>query len=504
MTQRTRNMIYGHKTAGRKKTLFINGLLLMGLIGLLIAYLAVVASNVPAHVYTSEQYEYLSYNRGRIINQDAPIWNVILPDEQVVPAALSDWKTHVQAVLDARYEEQGGVVVTVYDLDFHGEFHLVYPGPTATTVELFFPFPGNLETLHDVRFLVDGTEPPEARYSLDGISWQTEIEADEEHYITIGYKADGASSFTYALNHGRRSKVLDVEVTVLGLGGSQVTKASLPTTNTSQGVAEGSGETFTWDYTNLIPSRDIQVDLPTRLGFAQRVERLQDDFRVLASLAPFLISLFLVSLAGLLHLIGVRLPLTSYLLTGCGLALFYPMLTFLSGLVTVVLAATISLCLISGLVLLFLGLAAGWRRTAWRVALLLAIFLGFFSLGTLTPWWRLLLTGGGLLLVGTFMLHYARRLASPEPETVIPLPPAAGESAEMGDEPPPAEPEVVPEPIHRHCPHCGRALADDHTFCPGCGHNMHAFCRCAGCGHEQFVPSGVEPAHCTRCGRRLT
>jgi hypothetical protein len=77
------------------------------------------------------------------------------------------------------------------------------------------------------------------------------------------------------------------------------------------------------------------------------------------------------------------------------------------------------------------------------------------------------------------------------------------EPAEMDDEPPPPEPEVAHEPVHRHCPHCGRVLADDHTFCPGCGHDMHPFCRCDECGHEQFVPSGLEPAHCTRCGRRL-
>jgi hypothetical protein len=290
----------------------------------------------------------------------------------------------------------------------------------------------------------------------------------------------------------------------LGLDGSTVAENSLPATASA---SEEGNETFTWSYTNLIPNRNIQVDLPTRLGFAQRVEKLQDDFRALAGLAPLLVGLFLASLAGLFYLSGTRLPIITYLLTGFGLALFYPLLTFLSGLISIVLAAAVALLLVSGLLLLFLGLTAGWRQTWWRVGILLVIFLGIFSLGTLTPWWRLLLTSGGFLLVGVFMLQYARRPTPPEPEPVIPSSPAEAE-----DEPEPGEPgptaalspaETIPEPTHRHCPHCGRELADDHSFCPGCGSDTSPFHRCANCGHEQLVSPETASAHCIRCGRTL-
>lgn len=502
------------KTSKHLKSTFINGILLMGLVGVMIIYPIVISSDIPTHVYTPDQYAYLSYNRSRVISQSAPVWNLILPDErgdtdaqassQSVPATLSEWQTRVQATLDARYEEQQGVVVTVYDLDFHAEYHLTYPGPAiTTTIELFFPFPGNLETLHQVRFLVDGEEPPAAQYSLSGIRWATQMSIGEEHDLAIGYRADGVNSFTYALNQGYRSDALDVAITVTGLNGSTVAESSLPTTAST---SEEGNETFTWSYTNLIPSRNIQVDLPTRLGFAQRVEKLQDDFRALAGLAPLLIGLFLASLAGLLHLSGARLPIITYLLTGFGLALFYPLLTFLSGLISVVLAATVALLLVSGLLLLFLGLTAGWRQTWWRVGLLLLIFLGIFSLGMLTPWWRLLLTSGGFLLVGTFMLQYARRPTPPQP-TIPPVPTGEPEDEPEPDEPgPTAAPspaETTPAPTHRHCPHCGRELADDHSFCPGCGSDTSPFHRCVHCGHEQFVLPETGSAHCIRCGQPL-
>jgi len=495
-----------HKASRQVKRVIVNGLLSVSLIGLLITYLAVVG-DLPSRVYTPTQQEYLSYNYGRSVSQSAPILNIVQLGEKVESTILPGQKSLVRATLAARYEEQEGVSATVYDLDFYGEYQLAHHGPMTTTVVLFFPFPGNLETLHEVRFLVDGEEPPEAHYSTRGISWQTVLQAGEEHQITISYQADGANSFAYALHHNQRSDV-DISITVSGLVGSEAPKTSLPPT--ANEVSDG-GETFTWDYTNLIANRDIQLSLPARLSFAQRVAQLQDDFYILALLAPFLVGLFLVSLARVLHLSGVRLEMESYLLAGCGLALFYPLLTFLSGLVDVTLAAALALILVSGLLLVFLSLTAGWRIIRWRAGLLLLIFLGAFSLGILTPWRGLLLTGGGLLLVGIFMVLYARRPPDPEPEPVlppaevVPEPEPAPPPTDVAPEPEPALPpdDDTSEPAIFYCPYCARALADDYGFCPGCGHDTNRFRCCTGCGHKQFVPAELEPAYCSRCGQLL-
>ena len=39
------------------------------------------------------------------------------------------------------------------------------------------------------------------------------------------------------------------------------------------------GELWTWHYEALIADRNIRLDLPARLSFAQRVAQLQDDFQ---------------------------------------------------------------------------------------------------------------------------------------------------------------------------------------------------------------------------------
>ena len=493
---------------GQFRKVLVSGMLLMGLVGVLIVNLAIVI-DLPSRVYTSDQLAYLNYNRSRSISQVAPTWNIITPEGIAESAILSYIRqSRVRATLTARYEEHEGVSATVYDLDFRGEYHLVYDGPAGTTVQLFFPFPSNLETLHEVHLLVDGEEPPDVQYATRGISWQTVLQAGEEHQIGISYQADGANSFAYGLYHNQRSDV-DVTITVVGLTGSTVPRLSLPPTASE---VTGDDEILTWDYTGLIVDRDIQLALPTRLSFAQRIAQLQDDFRALAGLAPFLVGLFLASLAIVLHLGRVRLRLESYLLVGCGLALFYPLLTFLSGMVGLTLAAVLALLLVSGLLLVFLSLTAGWQKAGWRTGLLLVIFLGFFSLGMLTPWQGLLLTGGCSRGASSLMLLYARRPPAPEPEP----PPSPAEAA---IEPEPALPldkaspeaglallpdETTPEPAGFHCLYCARVLADDYNFCPGCGHDTNCFRRCPDCGTRQFVPAELEPAYCVCCGQLLS
>ena len=482
--------------------LFINILLVAGLIGILAIY-AVIVSDLPSRLYTTDQWEYLSYNKARSITQSAPTLEAEMDEMKegiAVATALSEWETIVDATLTANYEEQEGISITVYDLDYQSEYLLTYPGPAENAwVTLFFPFPSNLETLHDVNFLVDGEEPPDAQYSVQGISWQAELTTDKEHNILISYRADGVNSFVYGLQHNRRSDV-DVRLTVLGLKGSEVPQFSLPTTDVTN---LEDGERFSWQFTGLIPNRDIQINLPTHLSFAQRVAQLQGDFRTIGNWAPILIGLFLASLAILLRFADEKLPLESYLMIGFALALFYPTITFLSGLLAVTLAAILSLATVSALVVTFLGLTVGWRQTRWRVGILLVIFLGIFSLGVLTPWTRLLTTCGGLLLVATFMIAYARRTIPPEPEPLTEIEPIEEPEIEPMPETAPAPPPVetaAPEPVRAYCPQCGRDRGDDYAFCPGCGYATVDLHRCKSCDHEQLISAEAEKTYCLHCG----
>ncbi len=539
----------------------INLALIFGLLAALAIYLLAI-SNLGGFLYSAPQEQFLAYNEARRIYQAAPTWSNLAPGAEKMedgkpapaqaalePAAFSDWKSRVEATLMARYEEQAGVSVTSYDLTFDAEYELVYSSLAESgAVEMVFPFPGNLETLHEVRFLVDGSEPENVSYTTSGIRWVSTLVAGQRHTLAVRYKADGVNSFGYALNQNSRSDV-DVVLRVRGVSGTSVTRDSLPTSSQESGEEE---EVLAWQYADLIPSRNIRIELPRRLSFAQRVEQLEDHFTLLAGLAPFLVGMFLATLALLLRASGVHLRLEAYLLMGLCLVAFYPALTFLSGLVYLYAAAALAFVSISALVLAFLGVSAGWRRTLFPAGWSLFVFLGVLSLGQFLPWRGLVFTIGGVLLVATFMGLYAlharqarqaagqliepgdlstagaaQATAGQPTEGESPLfstaEAAPGQADETGDssetleaapvEDTPAsaaEPPVTPaaeeisSPPAMHCPRCGRALGEGFHFCAGCGYDVQVLHPCPACGKMQLLPQGMDEPHCVYCGEGLT
>ncbi|MCD6345254.1 MAG: hypothetical protein J7M17_06615, partial [Anaerolineae bacterium] len=113
----------------------VSGLLLIGIIALLSAYFFAVR-DLPSQIYTKDQEEYLFYNENMRLSQAPIAANIWAPeglaDELSVPVLLPIRESHVRVTLAARYEEQEGVSVTTYDLEFHGEYQLIYTGPLTT------------------------------------------------------------------------------------------------------------------------------------------------------------------------------------------------------------------------------------------------------------------------------------------------------------------------------------------------------------------------------------
>ncbi len=178
------------------------------------------------------------------------------------------------------------------------------------------------------------------------------------------------------------------------------------------------------------------------------------------------------------------------------------------------------------LLALFLAQQVADRTVMLWILWLALIFLGLFSLGMLTPYRGILLTLGGFLLVGTFMLAYGKRplrLATsvhrsgqalstptePEPE------PSPTDEALMPNQPTePIEPEPelevdsdIPEPslptVYVYCPQCGRGLEEAFDYCPGCSYDARQITRCPQCHHDQIASTEDDPRHCVHCGADL-
>jgi len=262
------------------------------------------------------------------------------------------------------------------------------------------------------------------------------------------------------------------------------------------------GDVFSWRYQGLIADQDIAIELPARLSLAQKVEKMSPLFASLSFLTPALMVSFLACLAIALRLSEVRLGLEHYLLMGLGFFLFYPLLIFLASVLGLTAAAALSLLVIGGLVLVFLRKVESSSQPWVYAAFLLVVFLGLFSLGLLTRWRGLLLTAGGILLVGFFM-QLAARLKAKEPA----LPPAPFEEkgpavvqVEAEAEVEEVAEQVTEETFEKFCPRCGRGLLPDYTFCPGCGHDERAFLGCQHCGRQHYAADRESLAFCPSCG----
>jgi len=116
------------------------------------------------------------------------------------------------------------------------------------------------------------------------------------------------------------------------------------------------------------------------------------------------------------------------------------------------------------------------------------------------------------MLVGAFMLLYARRAVAPEPEPQSE--PVSGGAVdtlseehviESGQEFAGAEvmSEPVPPSSQSHCPYCARTLEENYAFCPGCGHETSGLRRCAHCGHQQLVAPELNVVYCVQCGEKI-
>jgi hypothetical protein len=438
------------------------------------------------------------------IEQLSPVLNY-MSDEGMFEPGIISWRTsRVRASLSIQEGKEDGNIAVPYDLDFHGEYQLILPDSRLNTVEVFFPFPQNLETLHDVQFLVDGEEPEGVEFSTGGIRWQDEFISNEEHTISIRYRAEGAYTFTYELPKEQRTDV-DVEITVVGLIGSSIPESSLPPLEIESG---NDSETISWEYSGLIDNRNIQIRLPSEQSFPQRIAEIQFELGELADHAPIIIGATLVALAVMFHLNGTRLKIETYLLLGLGLVFFFPLITFLSGVVGVLAGSMLALLITIGLLVVFLSQTAGWDQIGWRTVLVLVVFLGLFGLGLLTEWRGLLLTAGGVVMLGVFMALFARRQKNQEMFEPAQENPgeAVVQALEGESETAPVSLPAHPEPSDQdtfHCPQCAHELEDNNNFCPNCGYESKQIRHCDNCGHEQLPPVDLSPSYCLNCGDEL-
>jgi hypothetical protein len=403
-------------------------------------------------------------------------------------------RTDATIDLQVHYKKQEGVYLTTYDAAFSGDYEFRNPNHDyPSRIVLTFPFPPNVNTLSNLKMLVNGKEATETRTSMKGITWAGWFKPDESKTIHVEYEAQGIDDYSYATDHDRLNPFFRVVANVTGVEELELPNECL---RLREREAIDGGFRLTWFHQGLVTSRDIMLDLPDKepeLTLAARLQEYAGRFSLLCRLAPLFVLLFVAGVALSARVGAPALDTESLVLLALNSLLLYPLLIFAAGFLGVGQAFWLAVSAISLLNVLYV-----WRRGGvgllWRVLLLSAILLGVFSYGVLQPRLTgLLLSGGGIAVIAFFMLSHAL------------WPPPAPEPA-WPESPPPPQPPVEslsPAAARGFCAYCGARLGEGYHYCPNCARAVHQTKRCANCGLEVCAECGKEFRHCPACGAQV-
>ena len=430
------------------------------------------------------------------------------------PASLTRLKTTVKVALRAKYGDEKHAEQRRYEATFEGKYVVKNKKDKKTTLQVYFPYPASADTLPEASVLVNGQEPDNVQYTQQSLSWETTFLPQQTKEITIKYRAFGTEAFTYVLDHNERMKELDFTATVTGTEHRPELRPWESLLPTAPLTKDQNGFSVAWQYTNLVTSRDITIEIPPPfLGadLTERVPRL--SWAAAATVVLFGLVLFAGGLAS-----GKGMAVSQYLLIVLALLVFYPTLLYLSKHLPVYQAFPIAFGTVSLLIIYSLRRAQGLKFALGYGGLGLIVLLGLFSAAALaTKGAGVMVTGGALVLVA-FGMYAAPRVAAArsrsQPRAALPPPPPpveAAESAESDGEQQPGAPAArKPSPLDSaaampkvFCAFCGTGLEEGFDFCPHCGENSRLVFRCTQCGARICLQCGAGYRFCPGCGIAL-
>jgi len=315
-----------------------------------------------------------------------------------------------------------------YQLHFAGDYVLRNKADYAFRQTFLFPFPANTDAKWNTEVLVD-EKPVEAEFTPGGVTWAMDFKPGERRKVQIAYEARGKQEYVYELSKAGRLPKVNVEISVKGTRGRPELLADTlePTKEEDQGEQSWR---YTWQYDGLVADRDIALRFPDR-----RVAAAAATVLVRAPWVPLLLTLgFMLWIAVMAHLRGVRMRPVQYVAIAACFLLFAPAVFFFAELVALDWAYVGAAVVIAAMIALYALANVGPSFTAQYVVSALVLFLGTLGVVMLAPWLaKATVVVALLVVVGCLML--ATRGPAPEPRA--PLPPRA-------EAPPPPPPAAYP------------------------------------------------------------
>lgn len=367
-----------------------------------------------------------SGNLGRAV---AGVWGPPMTQQHPVVYYLSpgssDGRHLIQpeeskVAVDLKYEpkKRGLFWYRTYLVDFRGEYSIKNPTLITQTIYIKFQLPNPNASYNQFSFVLNGT--PSTNDSKAGeITEAVTLQPGATTKLAVGYKTRGTDAWGYAFGNSTRIRKFQ-----LGMK-TDFSEINFPAgtgspTDRNPSAAAG-GWDLTWSYPDVVGAQTIGMDMPNVLNPGPVATRI--SFFAPISLLFFFAVLLLMSLV-----MGVNLHPVNYFFLASGAFAFQLLFAYLVDLIPLtlafIIAAAVSLALVSGYLFLATGGTFARLATLAQFAYMVLFSYSFFFDG-LTG---LTITIGAIatlaiLMVVTAKVNWADKFSAPRQQNRSATPP---------------------------------------------------------------------------------
>ena len=336
-------------------------------------------------------------------------------ETHAVPLEGSD----IAAKLGLEHRRKGLLWFPTYGVDFAGTYVFQNPTDANRSVELTFPLVHDNAGYDGFEVLDAEGAPVDVKVAGNAASWTVPFGPRERREFRVRWRSRGTSTFSYEMTAATGQAknlhfVMETDFRAVDFPARSVS----PSTH---GPTGGGGWRGEWNFTNLIATSPIAVDLPQRLNPGPVASRI-------TFFAPVGLLFFFFVVAVFAALRRVSLHPMHYFFLGCAFFAFHLLFAYLVDHVELRTAFAIASGVSLFLVISYARLFVGWMFALREMAISQVLYLVLFSA---TFFWKgytgLAITVGAILTLFV-MMQFTGRVKWDEPAKT-PAPPAPAGAA---------------------------------------------------------------------------
>ncbi len=281
-----------------------------------------------------------------------------------------------QVLTTLRYEpkKKGLLWHRTFTVDFQGSYTLENPTPIAQTIYVRFQFPAADASYNDFSFVLNGVPSTDNRPTSEGITEAVTLQPGASAKLEVGYKTRGTDRWGYSF--GDTTRVRNFDLTMK----TDFDEINFPsgTGSATERKPSTHGWTLHWAYPDVIGAQAIGMDMPNVLNPGPVAARI-------TFFAPVSLLFFFAVLLLMTTVRGVNLHPMNYFFLAAGFFAFQLLFAYLVDLIPLLLAfiiaAAVSLVLVSGYLHLVAGRTIGRLAAAAQFAYMVLFSYSFFFEG---------------------------------------------------------------------------------------------------------------------------